>query len=70
MKIKDFLKLFENEDPETEIFQHTKDLWRDLDKDFELTQRFVSETELEKDRVDNYKYAKCQDAPIKILILL
>lgn len=32
MKLKDFLKHFENEDPETEIVQ-TTNIWGDLTKD-------------------------------------
>ncbi len=54
MKLKDFLKQFENEDPETEIVQQTKDHYRDLEKDIDIEICYVTIDEFEKDVMTKY----------------
>jgi hypothetical protein len=61
MKLKDFLKQFENEDPEIEIVQQTKDHYRDLEKDIDIEVCYVPIGEIEKEVITkyystNYKY--------------
>lgn len=54
MKLKDFLKQFENEDPETEIVQQTKDHYRDLEKDIDIEYCFVEPDEFKNEIMTKY----------------
>lgn len=67
MKLKDFLKQFENEDPETEIVQQTNDQYKDLEKDIDITYCFVSSEELEKDLISDRTYKRVDEKQIRVI---
>lgn len=64
MKLKDFLKQFENEDPETEIVQQTKDHYRDLEKDIDIEVCYVPIDEFEKNVMTPTKWEYSTDVKV------
>ena len=66
MKLKDFLKQFENEDPETEIVQ-TVNMWGDLGKYVGVSEHFVNPDEFEKELISNFTYSRADSNQIKVI---
>lgn len=66
LKLKDFLKHFENEDPDTEIVQ-TTNIWGDLTKDIWFSEHFVNPDEFGKELISNFTSARADSNQIKVL---
>lgn len=66
MKLKDFLKQFENEDPEIEIVQ-VVNMWGDLGKSIYLYEQFVNPTEIEKELISDWTHARANEKQIRVL---